>query len=146
MKLDFVLPADASSSRVLSSGPLAATRNVYLGLPADLQIAFADKPLLADSISSAHAAASSRRDQSYQVLFTAVLPDHERVISEALLFRREAEITLIPLFERIDRTLQTRTKETKVLLTLPADTLPAGRYEVTLVGSKSSRTWELELN
>ena len=73
----------------------------------------------------------------------ATLADHKHVISEAHLFRKDDSLVILPVFEQIEGGLQARWLETTVLLTVPGNALPPGRYTATLVGAHGSRTWPL---
>lgn len=138
-------PADPSSSRILEGSPRANVATVAGGLDPDLDFALAEKPLLAESFQQVTAAASTGNAEPYRVLFTASLKDHKRVISGGMLLRKEGQLFLLPVFEPLRGELLARTKETTVVLTIPAGTLKPGRYTTVLVGEKSSRRWELSI-
>ncbi|MFA5263403.1 MAG: hypothetical protein WC378_06220 [Opitutaceae bacterium] len=138
-------PADPSRELAIPLGGMARTKSAPGGFPGNLDAAMIEKPLLADSYSNVAAPSSAQGAQPYRILLTANLPDNKRMIAGAVLFRRGKELSVVPVFERISGSLQARWRETSVLVTVPADTLPAGKYELTLIGGKSSQSWLLDL-
>jgi hypothetical protein len=143
--LDVDRPADPSRLNLLRGAAQAAAHGVSGGFEGDLQAAMIEKPLLADSFDGLRAAADADVDQGYQILFTATIPDNKRVISNAVLYRRGQELSIVPIFERLDPSLQARWRETTILISLPAHSVPAGEYTATLVGARKSLSWSLRI-
>jgi hypothetical protein len=137
-------PAGPRRTDVVPAGRAAASAQAAVGgLPPELASALVEPPLLAETIATLEAGAETGANLPYRVQFSATLADRKRVIAEALLFRKGDTLTLVPVFERIAGGLQARWQETTGLLTVPAGTLPPGRYTATLVGARGSRTWTL---
>ena len=135
-------PADPQRTSVVLGGFASAT-TARSGLPPELDHALVGKPLLAEAITSVTAAAETTAAQPYRIQFSATLADRKHVISEALLFRKDDSLVIIPVFDKIEGGLQARWLETTVMLTVPGGALPPGRYTATLVGARGSRTWPL---
>ena len=135
-------PADITRSLVLAEGAMAAMAlKTPGGLSKELDYALVEKPLLADDFDKLTAPATARQAEDYRVMVTANLQDNQRLISTALLFRKEGELTILPIFEPLHGKLETRWKDCSFILTIPAGTLPAGDYEAVLIGGKDSRKW-----
>jgi hypothetical protein len=143
--LQVVRPADPSKSLVLGNGGAAAMLGALGGLPSELDYALVEKPVLAESFASCTAPASVSGGQDYGVLFNAQLPDNDRVITEVMVFRKDKELFLLPVLEKLGGKLQARWRETSVLVSIPTDQFGAGQYRVTLIGSKNSRTWDFSV-
>jgi len=143
--LPVVRPADPSKALVLGGGSAANVQGVFGGLPSELDYALVEKPLLAESYATCTAPAVIAAGQDYGILFNAQLPDNDRVISEVMVFRKEQDLLLIPLLEKLGGKLQARWRETTVLLQLPGTQFPAGKYHVVLIGSKNSRAWDFSV-
>jgi len=135
-------PADPPRTSVILGGVANAT-TARSGLPPELDHALVGKPLLAETITSVTAGAETNADRPYRIQFSATLADHQHVISEAHLFRKDDSLLILPVFEQIEGGLQARWLETTVMLTVPGGALPPGRYTATLVGTRGSRTWPL---
>ena len=78
-----------------------------------------------------------------QIQFVCKLDSDKEQLGGAEIFIREGAVVIVPVFETISGGLQTRTKESVVLLTLPAGLLTSGTHTVTLVGAKESLYWKL---
>lgn len=138
-------PADPGRLQVLNGAPAARFATAPGGLSSELDAAILEKPLLAASYASLSAPASGSAAKPYALLFDANLSDNKRVVSGVLLYRRQQEVFIVPVFERLGGELQARWRESVVLARIPAGSLPAGRYQMTLVGEKNSLTWTAEL-
>lgn len=115
------------------------------GLPSELRTTLVETPLLPVEIASVTAAPVANTLQPYSIQFTGTLPDDKQHLGGADLFVRGDSLVITPRFEHVSGDLQTRTRNAPVLLTIPAGALKAGRYTVTLVGERSSRSWPLEV-
>jgi len=115
------------------------------GLPAELAATLLEKPLLPAEITSATAAPLASALLPYPIQLTCTVPDDKQQLAGAQLYLRGEEIFLVPDFERLGGGLLARSRESVVLLTVPAGALKAGRYQTTLVGQRVSRTWTLEV-
>ncbi len=116
------------------------------GLPAALTGALIDQPVLPVSIDSVTATGSANSDQAYSIQFTCTLADNKAQPTGGQLYRRDGELILVPAFEKLDGGLLARTRDTTLLLTVPAGALKPGRYAVTLVGGRTSRQWTLQVH
>jgi hypothetical protein len=115
------------------------------GLPADLALALVAAPLPPASVTHVTAAREASVTRPYLVDFTAALPDEKEELLDAQIYVREGRLVLVPNFERVPGGLLVRSPETEVRLTVPAGVLPPGRYLVTLVATRKSRTWALSV-
>lgn len=143
--LEIERPADPGRLQILNGAPAARFSSAAGGLTGELNAAVLEKPLLASSYASFSAPAAGSASRGYSILFNANLADNKRVISGALLYRRQQEVFVVPVFEKLGGELQARWRESNILVRIPAGSLPAGRYEMTLVGEKTSLTWALDL-
>jgi hypothetical protein len=115
------------------------------GLPADLRSTLVEVPQLPAEITGVTAAPTANQLQPYAIQFTCSLPTDHQQLGGAELFIRENKLVLVPTFEHVGDGLHTRSRQAVVLLTVAPGLLKPGRYDVTLVGEKSSRTWSLEV-
>lgn len=138
-------PADPAPSKIVIGHTKANVTAASGGIDSELAIALAERPLMAESITQVTATADSDAKEPYRVLFSATLRDHKRMISGGVLFRRANQLYLLPIFEPIQGQLLARTKETTVILTVPAGVIPPGKYQTTLIGENSSRRWDISL-
>ena len=113
------------------------------GLPAPLVTALVAAPLLPATVSRVAAADTTGAGQPYSVDFIAALPDENEDLLDGQAYVRRGELVIVPNFERVTGALMVRSSETAVRLTVPAGVLAAGRYRVTLVALRDTRTWEL---
>lgn len=115
------------------------------GLPVDLRECLLDQPVLPARITAVVAGAAVRRPGDYLIQFICHLPDNREQPLNATLYARDGHLYLVPNFEKIPGGLLARTRESVVLLNIPTRELKPGRYQATLIGAESSRTWELTL-
>jgi len=144
--LNTELPAEPGKLGGLVLGGPAASEASTGGLPGDLGEALIDRPLLPVTIETVTAAATISAVQSYGIQFTCTLPDNKEQLADAHLYHREGSLVVVPSFEKLGGGLLSRTKESTVLVNVPAGTLKPGRYVVTLVGGRSSRQWTLQVH
>jgi hypothetical protein len=115
------------------------------GLPAELRSTLVEAPLLPVEITGAAAAPVTSALQAYLIQLTCTLPNEKQQLGGAELFVRGDTLVITPTFEPLAGALRTRTTEDAVLLTVPAGSLKSGRYTVTAVGERTSRSWMLEV-
>lgn len=139
--LDATRPADPLLTA--ASAPSAPAAG---GLPSALTGALIDPPILPVSIDSVTAAPSAASSQPYAIQFTCTLADNKALLAGGHLYRRDGEIIIVPSFEALNGGLQARTRDSVVLLTVPAGALKPGSYAVTLAGSRTSRQWSLQVH
>jgi hypothetical protein len=138
------LPAHRPADRTGLKGGAAVTATAG-GLPADLRSTLVESLLLPDEISSATAAPNASTLLPYSIELTCTLPDDKQQLGGADLYVRGETLVIAPTFEHVAGDLLTRTRHAVVLLTVPAGALKPGRYVITLVGERASRTWPLEV-
>ena len=134
-------PADGTRA---TGGAFAAS--VAGGLPADLRSTLVEAPPLPAEILSVTAAPTASHLIDYTIQLTCAWPDDRQQLGGADVYVRGDTIVITPTFEHVAGTLQTRSRNAAVLLTVPAGVLKPGTYNVTLVGERSSRTWRLEVD
>ncbi|HVU25400.1 MAG TPA: hypothetical protein VHE13_14835 [Opitutus sp.] len=115
------------------------------GLPPELDLNLIDRPLLPAEIQSVHAASSINAVMSYPVELRCSQPDGHQQLGSADLYVHGHELVIVPSFERLSGELLARTSDNLIRLTVPAGALKAGLYHVTLVGSRLSQAWTLDV-
>jgi hypothetical protein len=144
--LDAHRPAEPGKIVVLSLGGNAKDELALGGLPRELDETLIEKPILPVSIDRVTAAASISSSEPYSIQFTCSLPDNKEQLSDAHLYVKEGALVLVPSFEKLGGDLLARTRESTVVLNLPAAALKPGQYNVTLVGGQTSRRWTLQVH
>ena len=139
------LAAQRPADPVRGSGS-APTSAALGGLPSALVSTLVQKPLLPAEILAVTAAPSVSALQSYAIQFTCILPDNKQQLAGAELYVKDSEVIITPDFELLTGELLARSRESVILLTVPAGALRAGSYRVTLAGQRSSRTWTLQVH
>ena len=139
-------PADPSRARAALGSALAEPHEALGGLTSELAETLLDKPILPESFGSVAAPREGNALMPYSVLFACVLDDLQQLLNDTRVYVKEHRVAIVPSFERLDGELLARSKESFVLLTLPAGTLPAGTYEVTLVGARASKQWTVQVH
>jgi hypothetical protein len=134
-------PADAPRA-----GATAPTTGGLGGLPSELVKTLVEKPLLPAEIAAVTAAPTVGAAEPYAIQFTCTLPDHKEQLAGAELYVKDDEIVITPDFELLAGGLLARTRESEILLTVPANSLKAGTYHVKLAGEHSSRTWTVQVH
>jgi predicted proteasome-type protease len=75
-----------------------------------------------------------------------VLADNKRQLSGAELYIKDNVISLLPTFEQLDGGLLARSRDSVVLVTVPAGTLKPGTYRAVVVGERTSRAWTVQVH
>lgn len=132
-------PSDPTGARP------TATSAAPGGLPAELRSALVEDILLPAEIVNVAAAGTARPSAPYPIRFSCVLPDDRLQLAGAELYLKGHEIIIAPVFERLSGSLTARNRDNVILITVPAETLKAGTYQVTLVAQRAARTWSLEV-
>ncbi len=143
--LGFSRPTDPARTGAAGSSAAAIATSAG-GLPAELTQALIDQPILPVSIDTVTAAGSAAAAAPYLIQFTATLADNKHQPSGALLYRKDKELVVVPTSEKLVGTLLARDAGATVLLTVPAGALPAGQYRVTVAGSRTARSWTLQVH
>jgi len=115
------------------------------GIPRELQASLIDAPQLPAEVDSVVAAPEAAAGRAYPVEFACLLPDNRKQLSGAHLYLKGFDVAIVPDFERIPGGLMARTRQSPVLVTVPAGALKPGSYHVILVGERTSRTWTLRV-
>lgn len=112
------------------------------GLGADLEAAFAERPMLAATIDRVNAPESVARGDAYPIHFTASLADQHLQLGRVEALLREREIVLVPSLEKLPgNNLLSRWKDADYLALLPTDRLAPGRYTVRLTANGPALQW-----
>lgn len=123
----------------------AEVKDAPAGLPSALDSTLVEKPLLPDAIIEVSAPPSVSALMNYPIEFTCALPDHKEQLAGAALYIKDDQIIITPDFENLSGELLARTRESRVLVTLPAGKIKPGRYDIILVGRKASKAWSVEI-
>ena len=141
------LPVDTQRTRInLGSTHSAEVREVAGGVPAELSSTLVDQPTLPQGFSEISAPAEASTAFPYSVQFVCTLSDNKMLPGETYVYRKDQELAIVPGFEHLDGELLTRTREAIILLTVPANTLQPGTYQVTLIGARHSKQWTLQVH
>ncbi len=134
-------PFPALSPAEITRGPAAAPASAPGGLPEPLGKTLVEVPRLPSGYRDVLAPAEFSTLMPVRLQFTATLDtDHEQ-LGGAEVFVRDDGIVVVPTFEPVPGDLTIRTRESNVLLTLPAGLLPPGMHVVTLAGARDSLRW-----
>lgn len=138
-------PADPQRSAASLGKTFAPSQNTFGGLPSLLSETLIDKPCLPESFSSVSAPPSVTALMPYLFQFTCTLPDKKNVLDETYVYVKEGEIAIVANFEKLNGELLARSRESAILVTIPGGTLKSGEYRVSLIGSRNSRQWTLQV-
>jgi hypothetical protein len=136
-------PAVPYTAAKLAGGSPAQANRAAGGLPAPLDHTLVDAPRLPAAYQNLIAPAEINMLLPSQIQFVCKLDSDKEQLGGAEVFIRESTVVIVPVFETISGGLQSRTKESVVLLTLPAGLLTSGPHTVTLAGAKDSLSWKL---
>lgn len=125
----------------ITLGSAAVPAPAPAGLPEELAKTLIDAPRLPRGYQHLIAPAELAAATPGRLQFTAQLEGNREQLGGAELYRRDGSVVIVPLFEPAPGDLQARSTESTVLLEIPPGALPAGRYEVTLVGARDSLSW-----
>jgi hypothetical protein len=116
------------------------------GLPEALRVTLVAPPQLPADYLRVTAAPSGNTLVPYPVQFTCSVGDHHQQFAGVRLYLRADQIMIVPEFERLGGQLLARSRESFVLVTVPAGALKPGRYQVSLIGARTSQTWPLQVH
>jgi hypothetical protein len=125
----------------IAPGTLARTEPAPAGLPDALNHTLVETPSLPLAYRDLLTPAELTHTEPARLQFTASFSDEHTQPAGADLYVRDNNIIIVPTFEPVPGGLTARTRETNLLLTLPASLLAPGRHEVTLLGTRSSLRW-----
>ncbi|WP_404421550.1 hypothetical protein [Nibricoccus sp. IMCC34717] len=140
-------PAEPAKSIAAIQEPLADVRAAIGGLVPELKELLIDQPVLPDDFGRVAAPAKVAAMMPYVFQYSCNLPDNKGVLGETYVYLKEDRLVVVTSFERLRGELLARTRESSVVLTLPAGTLRSGTtYQVTLVGAHGSKQWSLQVH
>jgi hypothetical protein len=123
----------------------APTEKLAGGLPPLLRDLLIDPPPMPSRIPRLAAPATGLAGAPYTFDFASAQPDlHERPAT-ATLYQRDQELVVIVGYDANPGELQTCRLDATAAVTLPANTLKPGTYQITLLGALESRRWRLEI-
>jgi hypothetical protein len=117
--------------------------STFGGLPAELDGAIAARPALPAHITAVTAPREAASTETYAMQFTCVQPNYQTQLDSVLLLRKGHDLFLLPDFPKLNGQLLARSKETIVLVRIPAQSLAPGRYTVTVCGGQTAKTWNV---
>ena len=125
-------------------GITASVARAGSGLGSELDAALAEKPTLPSSIDRVAAPESIARGENYPVHFTASLADQRLQLGRVEALRRNNEIVLVPVLERLPgNNLLSRWKDADYCALVPTDRLEPGRYTVRLTATGPALQWTM---
>ena len=141
-------PAEGGQARAAftANAALADVTDFVGGLPTELKETLLDQPRIAQTFDKVRAPREVNRLFPYTVEFACGLPDNKQLLAGTYVYVKDEEIAIVTDFEVIEGELLARTRESTVLLTIPAGTLHEGTYRVTLVGARGSKQWTLQVH
>jgi hypothetical protein len=140
-------PADPSRTLAGLNRPFATITDAPGGLPPELAETFAEPPKLSDSFQNVSAPAALTAMLPYFIQYTCQLPDNTAILGETRVYVKDNDIAIVTDFDRIDSDLLARTRESTVLLQLPAGIFRSGEtFQIILVGQSASKRWSLQVH
>ena len=138
------LPVDTrrpAEPPALADTPAAVTRD-FLGLGADFESKFAEKPRLFATIDRVVSPAAVTHGSNYSGYFTASLASLKEQVGELTLYRRANELVLVPTTEPLPgKELKSRWNDSTYWVSFPTTNLPAGRYQMRIVAKGPAAEW-----
>ncbi len=121
--------------------PAAVTR-AAVGLGPDLATNFAEQPKLLTTIDRVVAPGGVSRGADYCAYFTASISSQKAQVGDLTLYRRGAELVLIPSTEPLPgKDLMSRWSDSTYCVNFSTTNLPAGRYQVRIVAQGPALAW-----
>ncbi|MBL9218296.1 MAG: hypothetical protein JNG82_07400 [Opitutaceae bacterium] len=125
----------------LDTAPAAITR-AAVGLGADFEPNFAEKPGLLASVDRVIAPAVVARGETYTAYFTATLPSQKTQLGNVSLYHREHEFVLLPSSEPLPgKGLLSRWEDSTYCVNIPTAGLAPGRYRMRIVAKGPAAAW-----
>ncbi len=138
LPVDTRRPAESPS---LADTPAAVTRD-FLGLGADFESKFAEKPKLLATIDRVVSPTAVRQGSDYSAYFTASLASLKEQVGELTLYRKGNELVLIPSTEPLPgKELKSRWNDSTYWISFPTASLPPGRYQMRIVARGPAAEW-----
>ena len=133
-------PADGRTEATFGIGPAAG------GMPADLAASLIDHPVLPEAIGAVMAASTCTGGGNYAIRFDCTPPPGGLELSAAHLYHKGSDLYILVGFAPVAEGLVPRHPADSVALDVPSAELEPGTYQVTLVGSRSSKTWAVQVH
>lgn len=139
--IDLVRPTEKPSI-----GIAATIKRGPAGLGSDLGTAFAQKPQLLATVDRVTAADQVRRGETYRVHFSGKFGDQKLQVANAELLRRDHEIVLMPVAEKLPgNNLLSRWPDADFWTGIPTDNLPPGNYTMRILSHGPAAQWEFRV-
>lgn len=138
-------PAIPYPAATLTGGKPAKTTSGTGGLPAPLDTTLVEVPRMPGTYRDLVAPAEINHSVPSRIQFICKLDSDQEQLGGADVFMRDTAVVVVPVFETVTGDLRTRSRESVVLLTLPAGLLPPGPHTVTLAGARESLSWTLQV-
>jgi len=116
------------------------------GIPADLQASLIDQPLLPVAIGAVAAGDSCSGGAGYPIRFTCAAPEGRVDLAGAHLYHKGQELFILVGFAPVADGLVPRSPSNTVELEVPSAQLDPGSYHITLVGSRGSKAWTMQVH
>jgi len=127
--------------KMSANGPAPLHRSA-LGLGADFEPNFAERPKLLATIDQVSAPAEVIHEQDYTIFFTASLTDLKAQVGDTALYHKGYALVLVPTAETLPgKELRSRWPDSNYAVTFSTTTLPPGRYEIRLVAKGPALAW-----
>lgn len=138
MPVDERRPAEKPA---LDTAPAAITR-AAVGLGADFEPNFAEKPSLLASVDRVIAPAVVARGEVYTAYFTVTLPSQKAQLGNLSLYHREHEFVLLPSSEPLPgKDLLSRWEDSTYGVSIATADLAPGRYRMRIVAKGPAAAW-----
>jgi hypothetical protein len=133
-------PADGETAGTLG---IAAAPG---GVPADLLTSLIDSPLLPVEIGAVAAGSSCTNGINYPIRFTCTAPAGRLDLASAHLYHKGQELYILVGFAPVADGLVPRHLSDTVEVEVPSAQLDPGSYHFTLVGSRGSKAWTVQVH
>jgi len=138
-------PAVPYPAATLNRGKPAQSIPAPGGLPTPLGETLVEIPRMPAAYRELTAPAEINTLQPAQIQFVCQVDSDKEQLGGADIFLHDSSVVIVPYFETIVGALQVRTRDSVVLITLPAGLLPVGAHTVTLAGARESLRWTLQV-
>lgn len=140
-------PAEPQHTRAALTSARAEIKDAPGGLPPELDETLIDKPKLPEALADVIAPVTASAMLPYSLQYTCLLPDHKKLLGETRVYVKDNHVAIVTDFEGIDGDLLARTRESTLLLTIPASVFKSGEtFTLTLTGAKSSKQWAVQVH
>jgi hypothetical protein len=133
-------PADGRTEDRFGIAPSAG------GIPADLSASLIDRPVLPEAVGAVAAAPACLGGANYPIRFDCTPPAGQLELSVAHLYHKGQDLFILVGFAPVADGLVQRRPADTIQLEVPSAELEPGTYQVTLVGSRASKTWAVQVH